>query len=155
MTVSALLDQLVAIQADLHITSPIDATVATAYKYAPPVEIAVPARTWQNEWSLASTGLRDDAMVTVRMQFLAGEAIGNTAQTLDIATAFWEALVAALYPTSLASLASLQTLGGTTISHTLRGNQPTVGWGLRGGKAWIVADGYLDARMAFGIGADP
>ncbi len=155
MTVSALLDQLVAIQAGLTITSPIAATVAKAYKYAPPVEMAVPARSWQNEWSLASTALREDALVTVRMQFLCGEALGATEQTLDIATAFWQALLAALYPISLASLATMQTLGGTTISHTLRGSQPTVGWGLRGGKAWIRADGYLDARMAFGIGADP
>lgn len=141
------LENLVTLQGGLAIATPVVASVVKAYPYFPDPQREIPARSFQNEWTLGE--VRAEQMVrtlpyVIRTQFLAGDVLHGERQE-EIATAFFEEYVEAV-------CASVRT-GGVFqgLILRLRGAEPTLGLIQRGGKAYVGFEAFLTVDLTTGF----
>ena len=144
MDIRSALDNLIVIQAGLSITDPITESIAAAYKYVPPANVALPdTPCWTNEWTLNEVqrfvNLRIQTY-TVHMQLFVLDADLDAAA--DIASAFHAKMVTALDADV--------SLGQTITQQSLRGGSPTLASLVRSNQAYIGLDLFLDLEMKEG-----
>jgi len=147
-----MLTNLVTVQAGLAIASPIAATVGHAYPVFPDAKITPPPRFFQNELSLGQ--VKPEQMVLtrpyqIRTQFLGGEMLADTARNEEIAIAFLEQYIEAVY----AGMRAGGLFDGLILN--LRGAEPTIGGFDRNGLKFVGFETFLtiDLTTEFNWGA--
>lgn len=144
-TIAAIMDAVTELQASLTVSEPDNYSVTKVYRYFldPQYELSGP-RVFMNEWTFKPVdfsrmmALRE-LEYAIRMQFMAAEAIADAARTTLVAEAFWEATMN-LFCQNVG-------LKGTATRALLRGAEPTIGLIVRGGKAYIGFEAYLDVQI--------
>ena len=143
MDIRTALTNLIAIQAAVTITVPGAHTVAVAYKYFPPQDVAVAEIFFQNDWALVTeerlNGMHRQHYI-VHSQLFVTES--DMDQAADIATAMMADYVDRLDADI--------TLGGAVTNSELRGGSPTMGTLRRGSLEYMGLDLFLDLILAEG-----
>lgn len=141
------MDQVIAIQSALSITSPVSASIRKAWPYPPPMSVAIrdtDMPCFINEWSFereerTTNGLRQQ-YYTVHMLLIVGDA--DMDRAFAIASGFMATIVDAFDAT--------ETINKSAFWSVLRGGSPTLVAVRRNGEPYAGIELFLDVTLTEG-----
>lgn len=132
---------LVSLQEDLSISSPVSSSIKRAYNYTPNMASALPdTPCWLNTWTLQNQELDIGLRIltyTIRMQLMVFDA--DFSRAADICSAYMTAFITA-------HNADI-TLDSSVTQCALRGGDPTLGVLSWAGQEYVGLDLYLDCEL--------